>query len=55
MLQHHGDYHIVTFDNRGVGMSDKPANRYSIAMMATDTLELMSYLNWEVAHVVGVR
>lgn len=47
-------YRVVTFDNRGVGKSDKPAGPYTIKMMAEDTVGLMDYLKIEKAHLLGI-
>ena len=47
-------YRTVTFDNRGVGRSDKPAGPYTIKTMADDTLGLMDFLGIKRAHVLGV-
>jgi pimeloyl-ACP methyl ester carboxylesterase len=44
---------VITFDNRGVGKSDKPIGPYSTKMMADDTVKLMDYLGIEKAHIMG--
>jgi len=47
-------FRIITFDNRGVGKSDKPVGPYTMKMMADDTIGLMDHLKIEKAHVLGV-
>jgi pimeloyl-ACP methyl ester carboxylesterase len=47
-------YRVITFDNRGVGKSDKPPGPYTIKMMAEDLVGLMDYLNIKRAHILGV-
>jgi len=47
-------FQVITFDNRGVGKTDKPDGPYSIRMMAEDTIGLMNHLNIERAHILGV-
>lgn len=46
-------YCVVTFDNRGIGGSDKPPGPYSISMMASDTVGLMDFLGIDRAHLLG--
>jgi len=46
-------YRVVTFDNRGVGKSDKPPGPYTTKMMAGDTIALMDRLGIEKAHIVA--
>jgi pimeloyl-ACP methyl ester carboxylesterase len=48
------DFRTITFDNRGVGKSDKPTGPYTMKMMADDTIGLMDHLGIEKAHVVGM-
>ena len=45
---------VITFDNRGVGRSDKPSEQYSIRVMADDTVALMDHLGIRRAHILGV-
>ena len=47
-------YSVVSFDNRGVGKSDKPDIPYSIELMADDVARLLESLNIEKAHILGV-
>jgi pimeloyl-ACP methyl ester carboxylesterase len=47
-------YRTITFDNRGVGKSDKPTGPYTINMMAEDTISLMDHLGIEKTHLLGV-
>ncbi|KAF0684434.1 Aste57867_23575 [Aphanomyces stellatus] len=46
-------YQLVSFDNRGVGGTDKPWGLYSTTQMALDAVQLMDHLQWSSAHVVG--
>jgi pimeloyl-ACP methyl ester carboxylesterase len=46
-------FQVITFDNRGVGQTDKPAGPYSAAMLAADTAELLKALGIPKAHVMG--
>ncbi len=47
-------YSCIVFDNRGVGMSDKPDEPYTIEMFADDLKELLDSIEVERAHVLGV-
>ncbi|HJX03718.1 MAG TPA: alpha/beta hydrolase, partial [Dehalococcoidia bacterium] len=47
-------YKVITFDNRGVGKSDKPAGLYTTRMMADDTISLMNFLNIKKAYILGI-
>lgn len=46
-------FQVVTFDNRGVGQSDKPAGPYTAQMLAADTVGLLDALTIEKAVVLG--
>lgn len=46
-------FQVITFDNRGVGQSDKPAGPYTAQMLAADTLGLLEALNLVTATIIG--
>lgn len=46
-------FRVIAFDNRGAGLSDKPAGPYSAPMMAADTFGLMDALGIDSAIIVG--
>lgn len=46
-------FQIITFDNRGVGQSDKPAGPYTAQMLAADTADLLDALGIEKAVIMG--
>lgn len=46
-------FQVITFDNRGVGQSDKPAGPYTAQMLAMDTVGLMDALGVEKAIIAG--
>lgn len=46
-------YRVITFDNRGVGKTDKPSEPYTAKTMADDTIALMDHLGIDKAHILG--
>ena len=47
-------HRVLTFDQRGSGWSDKPAQSYTMALYADDTARLMVALGIERTHVLGM-
>ncbi len=48
------DFEVISFDNRGVGLSRPVGDAFSIAEMAADTAALLEALEIESAHVLGI-
>jgi pimeloyl-ACP methyl ester carboxylesterase len=48
------DFEVVSFDNRGMGLSRPVTEAFSIAEMAADTAALLEALEIESAHVLGI-
>jgi len=46
-------FQVITFDNRGVGQTDKPEGPYSAQMLANDTAGLLEALDVSRAAVMG--
>jgi pimeloyl-ACP methyl ester carboxylesterase len=46
-------FQVITFDNRGVGQTDKPVGPYSAQMLADDTAGLLDALGIQKAIVMG--
>lgn len=46
-------YRVITFDNRGVGRSDKPFGTYELERMALDAVEVLDVVGVGSAHVMG--
>lgn len=46
-------FQVITFDNRGVGQSDKPAGPYTASMLAKDVMGLLDTLGIDKAIVMG--
>ena len=46
-------HRVVSFDNRGIGESDKPEGPYTAAQMAGDALQVLDEAGIERAHVLG--
>ena len=47
-------FQVLTFDQRGSGLSEKPDMIYSMAMFADDTATLMDHVGFASAHILGV-
>jgi len=47
-------YRVLTFDQRGSGLSEKPSGDYSIAQLADDTAALMTHVGFDRADIIGV-
>jgi 3-oxoadipate enol-lactonase len=47
-------FDVIAFDNRGIGLSERISEPFTIAEMAADTAELLDKLEIESAHVVGI-
>jgi len=48
------DFDVISFDNRGMGLSRRVTEAFSIAEMAADTAALMDSLEIARAHVLGI-
>ena len=46
-------FHVITFDNRGIGKSTGSMGPFHIKTMAEDAVQLMSYLDIPRAHILG--
>jgi 3-oxoadipate enol-lactonase len=47
-------FRVLTFDQRGSGLSEKPHTAYTIPLLADDTAALMDHVGFPAAHVIGV-
>lgn len=47
-------FRVVSFDNRGIGQSDRPAGPYSSKMLAQDAKALVDHLKIGKFHLMGV-
>ncbi|HLY50456.1 MAG TPA: alpha/beta hydrolase [Solirubrobacteraceae bacterium] len=47
-------YRVLRFDNRGIGLSDKPTGPYTTSMFAADTKALVDRLEISDFHLLGV-
>jgi pimeloyl-ACP methyl ester carboxylesterase len=46
-------FEVISIDNRGSGLSDKPAGPYTAQMLAADVIGLLDALDVPKAHIVG--
>ena len=47
-------FDILSFDQRGTGLTDKPDVTYTMAQYAQDAEAVMDAVDWDSAHVVGI-
>ena len=47
-------YRVISYDNRGIGESDKPPGPYTARMMADDAVQVLDEAEADSAHVFGV-
>jgi pimeloyl-ACP methyl ester carboxylesterase len=47
-------FRVLTFDQRGSGLSEKPHTAYTIALLADESAALMDNVGFSAAHVIGV-
>ena len=47
-------HEVLMYDQRGLGRTSKPDERYTMAQYADDAAGLMRELGWDRAHVVGI-
>lgn len=47
-------FHVISYDHRGLGQTDKPKDGYTMADYADDAAALLDALNIERVHVLGI-
>ena len=47
-------FDLLTYDQRGLGRTDKPDGPYSMAQYAEDAAQLLDAVGWQSCHVIGV-
>ena len=47
-------FRVITFDNRGMGKTDRSLAPYTVRTMADDVIGLMDYLGIDQAHILGL-
>ncbi len=48
------NFHVLGYDQRGLGRTEKPGRPYTMAEYADDAAALLDALGWDRAHVMGV-
>jgi 3-oxoadipate enol-lactonase len=48
------EFEILAFDQRGLGQTDRPDIRYTMADYANDVAALLQTLGWDRCHVMGI-
>ena len=49
-----GGFNVISYDQRGLGQSEKPSNGYTMGAYAEDAAALMDALELQSAHVLGL-
>src|SRR5439155_11864610 len=48
------EFEILSYDQRGLGQTSKPATDYTMADYAEDAIALLDAVGWDRCHIMGV-